>query len=414
MQRRVAVVGMGVISPSGNDVATFWKNICGGVNAISLVEDFDTSAYPAKVMARVRDFDPLSYGIDRSSARRQSRFILYALAAASQAVKQSGLVAGENIDPMRYGVYIGSGIGGVEPLITALRTMDGEGPRWVSPFFIPTMIPNMAAGNVAIAHGACGPCCALATACSTATHSIGEAYRAIRDGYADAIIAGGTESPDPQLGIAGFGNAKTLSKSSDPNHASIPFSADRDGFVLGEGAGLLVLEEYRHAVDRGAEILAEICGYGSTCDAYNATAPRPDGSTQAAAIRMALDQADYSSDDVLYINAHGTSTRMNDSMETKAFKIALGDDAYRAHISSIKSMAGHALGAAGGLEAVACVMSLRDGIVPPTINLDNPDPECDLDYTPHKAVRAGLTIAISDSLGFGGHNACIAFRKPSL
>lgn len=405
------MVGLGVISPSGNDIKTFWENIKGGVNCITLVDEFPTDDYPSKVIGRVKDFDPLAYGIEKGQARKQSKFILFALAAAAQATAQSGLVSGENIDPMRYGVYIGSGVGGFESIANAVRTLDNEGPRWVSPLFVPTAIANMASGNVAIKHGACGPCCTVLSACSTATHSIGEAYRAIKHGYADAIIAGGAEATEPKLGIAGFGNARTLTHSTDPEKASRPFSADRDGFVLGEGAGVIVLEEYEHAKARGANILAEICGYGNTCDAYNATAPRPDGLTQAAAIKAALDEANYSSEDVLYINAHGTSTKLNDQVETLAFKNALGEDAYKAHISSIKSMMGHGLGAAGGIEAITCILALQEGIVPPTINLDNPAPECDLDYTPNKAVEADLTIAISDSLGFGGHNGCIAFRK---
>ena len=286
-----------------------------------------------------------------------------------------------------------------------------EGPRWVSPLFVPTMISNIAAGNVAIRNNACGPCLPVSTACATSTHTIGEAYRAIRHGYADAIIAGGSEAAVLPIGIAGFANAKALSRSEDPSRASLPFNKDRSGFVLGEGAAVLILEEYDHAKARGAEILAEVCGYGNTCDAYHVTAPRPDGSTQSRAIKMALDEAGYSSEDCLYINAHGTGTALNDVIETKSFKIALGDDAGKAHISSTKGHTGHLLGAAGAIEAVAAVMALRSGVVPPTLGLDNVDPECDLDYTPLNPVEADLTIAISDSLGFGGHNACVAFRK---
>ena len=273
------------------------------------------------------------------------------------------------------------------------------------------MIANIAAGNIAIRNHAFGPSLPVVTACATSTHAIGEAYRAIRHGYADAIIAGGTESSVIPLGVAGFANAKTLSRSDDPNYASLPFNRNRGGFVMAEGAAVLVLEEYEHAVARGAEIVAEICGYGNTCDAYHVTAPRPDGSTQSVAIKMALEQAGYTSEDVLYINAHGTGTQMNDVMEILAYKAALGEDAYKAHISSIKGTIGHMLGAAGAAEALASVLALRDGIVPPTIHLDDQDPECDLDCTPNKAVKADLTIAISDSLGFGGHNGCLAFRK---
>ena len=411
MEKRVAVCGMGVISPVGNTVPEFWDSLVNGRNGISLIKDMDLQDLPVKVSADVKGFSPADYGIEAPLARKQDLFTLYALAASIQAVSQSGLKSGENIDASRFGVYVGSGIGGFTTIYREIEKMVKDGPKWVAPTFVPTMIPNMAAGHIAIRHGACGPCLPITTACATSTNTIGEAYRAIRHGYADAIIAGGTEAARIPIGIAGFCNARTLSRSADPDYASIPFNSRRDGFVLGEGAAVLVLEEYEHAKARGAHILAEICGYGNSCDAYNATAPRPDGSTQAAAIRMALDQAGYTSDDCLYINAHGTSTPLNDVAETKAFKLALGDDAYRAHISSTKSMTGHALGAAGAIEAVASVMALMDGTVPPTINLDSPNPECDLDYTPCKAVRADLSIAISDSLGFGGHNACIAFRK---
>ena len=411
MEKRVAVCGMGVISPVGNTVPEFWDSLVNGRNGISLIKDMDLQDLPVKVSADVKGFSPADYGIEAPLARKQDLFTLYALAASIQAVSQSGLKSGENIDASRFGVYVGSGIGGFTTIYREIEKMVKDGPKWVAPTFVPTMIPNMAAGHIAIRHGACGPCLPITTACATSTNTIGEAYRAIRHGYADAIIAGGTEAARIPIGIAGFCNARTLSRSADPDYASIPFNSRRDGFVLGEGAAVLVLEEYEHAKARGAHILAEICGYGNSCDAYNATAPRPDGSTQAAAIRMALDQAGYTSGDCLYINAHGTSTPLNDVAETKASKLALGDDAYRAHISSTKSMTGHALGAAGAIEAVASVMALMEGIVPPTINLDSPDPECDLDYTPCKAVRADLSIAISDSLGFGGHNACIAFRK---
>lgn len=411
MEKRVAVCGMGVISPVGNTVPEFWDSLVNGRNGISLIKDMDLQDLPVKVSADVKGFSPADYGIEAPLARKQDLFTLYALAASIQAVSQSGLKSGENIDASRFGVYVGSGIGGFTTIYREIEKMVKDGPKWVAPTFVPTMIPNMAAGHIAIRHGACGPCLPITTACATSTNTIGEAYRAIRHGYADAIIAGGTEAARIPIGIAGFCNARTLSRSADPDYASIPFNSRRDGFVLGEGAAVLVLEEYEHAKARGAHILAEICGYGNSCDAYNATAPRPDGSTQAAAIRMALDQAGYTSGDCLYINAHGTSTPLNDVAETKAFKLALGDDAYRAHISSTKSMTGHALGAAGAIEAVASVMALMEGIAPPTINLDSPDPECDLDYTPCKAVRADLSIAISDSLGFGGHNACIAFRK---
>ena len=413
MTKRVVVTGMGVISPVGNDTDTYWKNLLGGVCGIDYIKSIPTEDLPVKIAGEVKDFNPSDYGIESPFARKQDKFTIYAVAAAWQAVKQSGIDSSEsgNIDPMRYGVYVGSGIGGFSTQTRETEKIMTEGPKWVSPLFIPTMIANIAAGNIAIRNNACGPCLPVVTACATSTHAIGEAYRAIKHGYADAIIAGGTEAAILPLALAGFANAKALSKAEDPKYASLPFNKNRAGFVLAEGAAMLVLEEYEHAVARGAEILAEICGYGNTCDAHHVTAPRPDGMTQASAIRQALDEAGYTSDDVLYINAHGTGTALNDTAETAAFKLALGDDAYKAHISSIKGSIGHLLGAAGAAEAVATVMALKHGIVPPTINLDEIDPECDLDYTPNVPVEAPLTMAISDSLGFGGHNGCIAFRK---
>ena len=413
MERRVVVTGMGVISPVGNNVETFWKNLVDGVCGIDLIKSFPTDDLPVCVAGEVKDFNPADYEIETPFARKQDRFTLFAVAAAWQAMKQAGLDSSEegNIDPYRLGVYVGSGVGGFRTQVRETEKLLNEGAKWVSPLFVPTMIANIAAGNIAIRHHACGPSLPVVTACATSTHAIGEAYRAIRHGYADAIIAGGTEASVIPLGVAGFANAKTLSRSEDPNYASLPFNRNRSGFVMAEGSAILILEEYEHAVARGAEIIAEICGYGNTCDAYHVTAPRPDGSTQSVAIKMALEQAGYTSDDVLYINAHGTGTLMNDVMETLAYKAALGDDAYKAHISSIKSTIGHMLGAAGAAEALASVLALRDGIVPPTIHLDDQDPECDLDYTPNVAVKADLTMAISDSLGFGGHNGCLAFRK---
>lgn len=413
MDRRVAVTGLGVITPIGNNVEEYWKNLLEGVCGIDFIKSFPIDELPAKVAAEVKDFNPADYGIEPPFARKQDKFTIYAVAAAWQAMRQSGLNASEdgNIDPARLGVYIGSGVGGFSTQMRETEKLLNEGPRWVSPLFVPTMISNIAAGNVAIRNNACGPCLPVSTACATSTHTIGEAYRAIRHGYADAIIAGGSEAAVLPIGIAGFANAKALSRSEDPSRASLPFNKDRSGFVLGEGAAVLILEEYEHAKARGAEILAEVCGYGNTCDAYHVTAPRPDGSTQSRAIKMALDEAGYSSEDCLYINAHGTGTALNDVIETKSFKIALGDDAGKAHISSTKGHTGHLLGAAGAIEAVAAVMALRSGVVPPTLGLDNVDPECDLDYTPLNPVEADLTIAISDSLGFGGHNACVAFRK---
>lgn len=413
MNKRVVVTGMGVITPVGNDVQTYWKNLLDGVCGIDFITSIPTDDLPVKIAGEVKDFNPADYGIEPPFVRKQDKFTIYAVAASWQAVRQSGLRSGEdgNIDPHRLGVYVGSGIGGFTTQVRETEKLIREGAKWVSPLFIPTMISNIAAGNIAIRNKACGPCLPVVTACATSTHAIGEAYRAIKHGYADAIIAGGSEAAVIPLGIAGFANAKALSRSEDPKYASLPFNRNRGGFVMAEGAAILVLEEYEHAVARGAEILAEVCGYGNTCDAHHVTAPRPDGLTQAAAIRQALDEAGYHSEDLLYINAHGTGTALNDVSETAAFKLALGEDAYKVHISSTKGSTGHLLGAAGAAEAVVAVLALRDGIVPPTVNLDEADPECDLDYTPNRAVKADLTIAISDSLGFGGHNGCVAFRK---
>ena len=410
--KRVVVTGMGVISPIGNDVKTYWNNLLDGVCGIDFIRSIPTDDLPVKIAGEVKDFNPADYGIEPPFARKQDKFTLYAVAAAWQAMKDSGLDAGENgnIDPLRFGVYVGSGVGGFSTMMRESEKILTEGAKWVSPLFVPTMISNIAAGNIAIRNNACGPCLPVVTACATSTHAIGEAYRAVKYGYADAIIAGGTEAAVIPLAIAGFANAKALSRSEDPGYASLPFNKNRGGFVLAEGAAILILEEYEHAKSRGAEIYAEVCGYGNTCDAYHVTAPRPDGRTQSAAIKAALDEAGYTSDDRLYINAHGTGTALNDPSETMAFKLALGDDVYKAHISSTKGSTGHLLGAAGGVEAIASVLALKNGIVPPTVNLDETDPECDLNYTPCVPVKAELTIAISDSLGFGGHNACVAFR----
>lgn len=407
---------MGVVSAIGNDVPTFWENLKKGVCGIDYINEFPTDVLPVRIAGKIKDFEPEKYGMDKSFIRKQAMFCQYGMAAAYQAVTQSGLISegeGKNIDPLRFGVYVGSGIGGFEVQFreTAKMVEDPSG-QWISPLFIPTMISNIAAGNIAIKFHAQGPCIDVVTACATSTNSIGEAYRAIKHGYADAIISGGCEAATIPLGICGFANAKALSHATDPQYASLPFNANRAGFVMGDGAGIVVLEELEHAKARGAEILGEVVGYGNTCDAYHATAPRPDGTTQAACFRLALDEAGFDeTKDNLYINAHGTGTKLNDVAETQAYKIALGDFAYKAHITSIKAMTGHMLGAAGAVEAITTMLSLNEGIVTPTIHLDCPDPECDLDYTPNVAVKSDITLGISDSLGFGGHDACIALRK---
>ena len=416
MDKRVVVTGMGVISPVGNDVQTFWKNLCEGYCGIDFITEYPTDDLPVRIAGRIHDFKPEDYGMDKPFSRKQDLFTQYGVAAAWQAVRQSGLISqgeGQNIDPFRFGVYFGSGIGGFATQYREIAKMiDDPSGQWISPLFIPTMISNIAAGHIAIINHAQGPCLDIVTACATSTNAIGEAFRAIRHGYADAIITGGCENATIPIGIAGFANAKALSRATDPKYASLPFNANRAGFVMGDGSASLVLEEYEHAKARGAKILGEMVGYGNTCDAYHSTAPRPDGTTQSKCITLALEEAGFDKDkDVMYINAHGTGTKLNDAAETLAYKIALGDYAYKAHISSIKSMTGHMFGAAGAAEAIATLLALRDGICPPTINLDTPDPECDLDYTPNVAVKADITIGISDSFGFGGHDACVAFRR---
>lgn len=416
MDKRVVITGMGVISSVGNDVQTYWNNLKAGVCGIDVIDNFSTENLPVKIAGKIKDFNPESYGMDKPFVRKQDKFTQYGVAAAYQAMNDAGLHAqGEqqNIDPFRLGVYVGSGIGGFEVQFRETSKMiEDPSGKWISPLFIPTMISNIAAGHIAIKHGAKGPCLDIVTACATSSHCIGEAFRAIKHGYADAIIAGGCENATIPLGIVGFANLKALSRSENPKYASLPFNKNRQGFVMGDGAGILILEDLEHARARGASIYGEIVGYGNTCDAYHSTAPRPDGQTQAKCISLALEEAGFDKEqDNLYINAHGTGTHLNDVTETIAYKNALGDFAYKAHISSTKSMTGHMFGAAGAAEAIATLLALQEGVIPPTVNLDEPDPECDLDYTPNVAVKSDITLGISDSLGFGGHNACVAFRK---
>ncbi len=413
MDKRVVVTGLGVLSCIGNDVKTFWNNLVNGVCGIDYITEYPTEGLAVKIGGMIRNFNPEEYGMDKPFIRKQDPFTIYAMASAWQAMQDSGLVASENIAPERLSTYVGSGIGGFTTMQRELEKFleDGTG-QWVSPNFVPTMISDMAGGQIAIKYGAQGSCIDIVTACATSTHNIGEAFRAIRHGYADAVISGGTDRCTIPLGIAGFANAKALSRSEDPQYASLPFNANRGGFVMADGSAILILEEMEHAKARGAHIYAEVTGYGSTCDAYHATAPRPDGTTQAECIRLALEQSGFDPEkDNVYINAHGTGTLLNDVAETKAYKIAMGDAAYKAHISSTKSMHGHMFGATGAIEAVATVLALQEGIIPPTVHLDAPDPECDLDYTPNVAVKADVNLGLSDSFGFGGHNACIAFRK---
>ena len=407
--KRVVITGAGVVSPVGSGASAFFENLTRGVCGIGPITRFDTEGYKAKLAAEVRDFDPESVGIDRAQAKRTDLFAQYAMAAALQAVEDSGIEG--KVAPERFGVYVGSGIGGMQTFVQETEKLLNRGPSRVSPFFVPMMIGNMAAGNIAIRFGAKGPCLPVVTACATSSHAIGEAFRAIRYGHADAIIAGGAEATIIPLAVAGFSNMKALSESEDPNAASLPFDARRGGFVMGEGSGIVVLEEYEHAVSRGAKLYAEVCGYGNTCDAYHITAPDAEAVGAANAIRLALEEANWQGER-LYINAHGTGTPMNDKVETLAIKKAMGEEAARkALISSTKSMTGHMLGAAGGVEAIACAFALKNGVVPPTIHLEQPDPECDLNYVPNAAVKADIEIAISSSLGFGGHNAVVALRK---
>ena len=414
MEKRVAVTGLGVLSCIGNDVKTFWDNLVNGVCGIDYITEFPTDNLAVKIGGMIRNFNPEEYGMDKPFIRKQDPFTIYAMASAWQAMKDSGLVSGENIDPSRLGTYVGSGIGGFTTIQRELeKFFEDQSGQWVSPNFVPTMISDMAGGQIAIKFGAQGSCIDIVTACATSTHSIGEAFRAIKHGYADAIIAGGTDRCTIPIGIAGFANAKALTRATDPQYASLPFNANRSGFVMADGSAVIVLEELEHAKARGAHIYAEVTGYGSTCDAHHATAPRPEGTTQAECIRLALEESGFDpAKDNVYINAHGTGTPLNDKGETLAIKKALGEtEARRAVISSTKSMHGHMFGATGAVEAIATVLALQEGIVPPTVHLDAPDPECDLDYTPNTARKYQADIAISNTFGFGGQNATVALRK---
>ena len=410
--RRVVITGLGVISPVGNDVTTFWESLKTGKCGISRIEGFEEYNLPIHVAGRVKDFDPLKFGLSAAEKRRNDIYSQYAMAAAAQAMADSGLDSSQNIDENRFGVYLGSGIGGIQTFVTQTKILFDDGVDRISPLFIPMMIPNIAGGNIAIKYKAKGPCLTHVSACATGTNSIGEAYLAIKCGRADAILAGGSEAAVTPLAIGGFANAKALTTEEDPAKACLPFDARRGGFVMAEGAGVLILEERERAIARGAHIYAEVCGYGCTCDAHHYTAPRPDGITAGRALREALDEAGYKAGENLYINAHGTGTHLNDSTETRAIKVALGEEeARRASVSSTKSMHGHMFGATGAVELIASALALRDGIVPPTIGLEEADPECDLDYTPLEARKRDLDIAISNSLGFGGHNVCVALRR---
>lgn len=406
---RVVVTGIGVVSPVGNTLEETWNNLVNGVCGIAPITLFDTTDYKAKVAGEVKNFEPRDY-MTKQEILRSDRFTQLAAAAAAQAVEESGVIG--TVDPARIGVYFGSGIGGINTMTKEHAKLLNKGPARVSPYCVPMMIANMAAGEIAIRYNCQGAAMPAVTACASGSNAIGEALRQIRHGYADAVITGGSDAAVNELGVAGFVNMHALSTSEDPNAASLPFDKRRAGFVIGEGATALVLEEYEHAVARGAKIYGEVCGYGSTCDAYHMTSPAPDAAGGARAMIQAMEEAGYSESDRVYVNAHGTGTPMNDSGETTAIKTALGEEkAHEILISSTKSMTGHLLGAAGAIEAAVCLKVLETGIVPPTINLEEPDPACDLNYVPNKAVEAEIDLCLSNSLGFGGHNACLAFRK---
>ena len=410
--KRVVITGLGCISPLGNNVETMWAELLKGSCAIDYIHSLDATELPVKIAAEVKDFRPEDFGIDRAMIRHNDRYALYAIAATAQAMRDSGLEVGKDIDPTRLGCAIGSGVGGIQTFCREHTSLLQNGSRGVSPLFIPEMIANIASGNTAIVFHAEGPNLPVVTACATGTHSVGEAYRMIREGRAEAMITGGAEAAVCEIAIAGFSNSKALTTSEDPMAASLPFDARRKGFVIGEGAGVMILEDYELARRRGAHIYAEVCGYGNSCDAYHYTAPRADAKCATNCIKWALEEAGYQGNEKLYVNAHGTGTPLNDKAETLALKQALGEAAARkAVISSTKSMMGHMLGATGAVELVICAKTLQTGHVAPTIHLDEPDPECDLDYTPHTARDYAADLTISNSFGFGGQNACVALRR---
>ncbi|RCX21356.1 3-oxoacyl-[acyl-carrier-protein] synthase II [Fontibacillus phaseoli] len=409
MKHRVVVTGMGAVTALGYDLDTFWNNLKQGKSGVSVIESFDVSEYPTQIAASVKDFNPEDY-VDRKEARKMDRFVQFAVAAATSALKHSGLNIAEQTDPERVGVMIGSGIGGLGTWEDQHNILLQKGPKRVSPFFIPMMIANMASGHVSILFGAKGPNSTAVTACATGTHSIGDSYKLIQRGDADVMICGGAEATIRPTGLAGFCAMRAMSTRNDePEKASRPFDSERDGFVMGEGSGILILESLEHAQKRGAKIYAEVIGYGLSGDAHHMTEPDPNGPERC--MKMAIRDAGIDPSEVDYINAHGTSTPVGDKSETIAIKRALGDHASKVAISSTKSMTGHLLGAAGGVEAVICGMTLQTGIIAPTINLDHPDPECDLDYVPNVAREADVRIAMSNSFGFGGHNATIILKK---
>lgn len=407
--KRVVITGVGVVSALGQDIETFWSHLLSGKSGVSNIESFDTSEYPTKIAASIKDFNPEEF-IERREVRRMDRFVQFAVVASLKALQDAKLDIKQEPDPDRVGVIVGSGIGGLTTWEEQHRILLEKGPKRVSPFFIPMMIANMASGQISMITGAKGPNTAVVTACATGTHSIGDSYKMIQRGDADVMICGGAEATISPVGVAGFNALRAMSTRNDePEKASRPFDKDRDGFVMGEGSGVLILESLEHALDRGAHIYAEVIGYGLSSDAHHMTDPDPDGAARCMA--KAIKDAGIDASEIDYINAHGTSTPVGDISETTAVKKALGEHAYKVAISSTKSMTGHLLGAAGGVEAVICGLAIKNGIIPPTINLDNPDPECDLDYVPNTARKADVRVAMSNSFGFGGHNATIIMKK---
>jgi len=412
MNRRVVVTGLGVVAPNGNNVEEYWDSLLAGRGGAGPITHFDTTDFSSKIGCEVKNFHPEQY-IDAKALRRMDTFVQFALTAAVMAMNDAGLEVGQGgLDPNRIGVIVGSGIGGIGVIEEQHTVLLQKGPRRVTPLLIPMLISNMAAGQISIYFNARGPNTCVVTACATAAHSIGDAFRVIERGDADVVIAGGTEAAITPLGHAGFCIMKALTtRNDDPEHASRPFDRERDGFIIGEGSGILVLEEYERACARSADIYAEIVGYGMTADAYHITAPDPDGLGGSRAMSMALEHAGLNPEDVDYINAHGTSTPLNDAAETKAIKKVFGDHAYKVAISSTKSMTGHLLGAAGGIESVAVILTVKNGVIHPTINYEYPDPECDLDYVPNEARQADVNVAMTNSFAFGGQNATLVFKR---
>lgn len=409
MERRVVITGMGAVTPLGNNVNDFWNGIKEGKLGIDYIKNVDTTNFEVKIAAEVKDFNPEGV-LDKKECRRLDKFAQYAICATDEALKESKLNLDE-VDKERIGVYVGAGIGGLDTMQTDIAKVVANPSRRVSPFFVPMTIINLVAGNIAIKYKAKGPCTSMVTACATGNNNIGEAFRLIKHGYADIMIAGSAESPISRMGVGGFAGMKALSTTEDPKRASIPFDKDRNGFVMGEGGAILILESLESAQKRGANILAEIVGYGSTCDAYHITSPDPNGDGAAKAMELAIQEANIKPSDVSYINAHGTSTGLNDSCETAAIKKVFKEDSYNIPVSSTKSMTGHLLGGAGAIEAVVSVKALMDGFVPPTIGLETPGEGLDLDYVKGTGRKADLKYTMSNSLGFGGHNACLLFKK---